>query len=207
VRTPYNGIAQMLVDRRHIGSVKPPIEEQFRELAQSWRGDVIRGAYEKDWYLRLTRNIWRYSPKMICWLARECFDEMYKFYGEQVMPSQSEAGSKEKSEQREWGFINVQLSDDEREAAQLDYQESDTLWDTLVVCLKDGYKVTLSFDKDTDSYCAALSGTNCGKPNERLTLTAWGDNETDALRYVLYKHVTKLEFQWTKNGGRQKRLG
>lgn len=144
---------------------------------------------------------------MRCWLARECFDEMSKHYGGEKVAKSSEVVSKEKSEQREWGFVNVQLSDEEREAALLDYAESDTLWDTLVVSLKDGYKVTLSYDGETDSYCAALSGTNCGKPNERLTLTAWGDNETDALRYLLYKHVTKLDFQWVKNGGKQKRLG
>jgi len=113
----------------------------------------------------------------------------------------------ESKEIRDWGFVNVQLSDEEREAAKLDYAEEGALWDTLVVALRDGYKVTLSYDGETDSYCASLSGTNCGKPNEKLSLTAWGENETDALVYVLYKHVTKLQCVWQQSGAKPRRLG
>lgn len=120
---------------------------------------------------------------------------------------QQEKPKADKGEIPEWGFVNVQLSDDERTAAMLDYQEPDALWDTLVMALKDGYKVTLSFDGETESYCAALSGTNCGKPNERLSLTAWGEDETDALKYLMYKHVTKLEFVWNKPGIKPRRIG
>lgn len=106
-----------------------------------------------------------------------------------------------------WGFVNVTLSDDQREAAALDYQDPDFMWDTLVTVLRDGYKVTLSYDAETDSFCAALSGTNCGKPNERLSITAWGATEIAGLQYVLYKHVTVLEFVWQRPGQKPKRLG
>jgi hypothetical protein len=107
----------------------------------------------------------------------------------------------------DWTFVNVQLTEEECQAARLDYQEEGTLWDTLITVLKDGYKVTLSYEADSDSYCAALSGTNCGKPNEKQTLTAWGENETVALMYLFYKHVTKLEFVWAKPGAKTRRLG
>jgi len=110
-------------------------------------------------------------------------------------------------EVREWGFVNVQLSDEEREAALLDYADPNALWENLVLALRDGYKVTISYDTDTESFCAALSGTHCGKPNEKLTLTAWGASETDALVYVLYKHIVKLEFKWQQPGVKQHRLG
>lgn len=106
-----------------------------------------------------------------------------------------------------WRFINITLSDDQREAAKGDYADTDSLWDTVVAVLKDGYKLTLSYDAETDSYCAALSGTNCGKPNERLSLTAWGESEVEALQYVFYKHVTVLEFVWERPGVKAKRLG
>jgi len=118
-------------------------------------------------------------------------------------------GSKdEKDTQKpEWRFVNLQLSDEEREAAKMFYSEPDTLWDTVVMALKDGYKVTLSYDGETDSYCAALSGAHCGKPNQNLTLTAWGDDEMTALAYVIYKHAVKLEFVWEKGGAKPRRLG
>lgn len=106
-----------------------------------------------------------------------------------------------------WGFVNVTLSDEQREAAHLDYKDGDTMWDTIVTVLRDGYKVTLSYDAETESFCAALSGTHCGKPNERLSLTAWGESELTALQYVLYKHVTVLEFVWQRPGTKAKRLG
>lgn len=186
---------------------KPPIEDQFRELAEMYRAEVRRCNYSYSWFKGIFPKWGRQSPKMCCWLARECFDEMYLHYQEGTTVKQDQRKQGTEGKQNEWGFVNVQLTDDERTAALLDYADPDTLWDTLVVSLKDGYKVTLSCDAETNSYCAALSGTNCGKPNEKLTLTAWGDSETDALKYLLYKHVTRLEFTWQKNGAKERRLG
>jgi hypothetical protein len=200
-------IAQMLADRPRTGIVKPTEAEQFREMAEMYRMTVRTYSYRYLWFSDLFRNYGRMSPKCCCWLARECFDEMYKHYQEIGMPKVSSKTPDDKKDFRDWGFVNVQLSDDQREAALLDYADPDALWETLVIALRDGYKVTLSYDGETESYCAALSGTNCGKPNERLTLTAWGSDETDALKYVFYKHVTVLGLVWQKPGAKQQRLG
>lgn len=207
MRTHLRNIAQMPVDKRPIGSEKPTLDEQFRELAVIYRREVVEYGYSYRWLIELVRNWPKHSPKCRCWLARECFDEMSLYYGSDTMAQRISGDKQSKSDLPEWGFVNVQLSDDERTAAMLDFTDPDTMWDTLVVSLKDGYKVTLSYDGETDSYCAALSGTNCGKPNERLTLTAWGEDEITALKYLLYKHVTKLEFIWKKNGAKERRLG
>lgn len=208
-QTIRHDFVRVSVGRGHIVSVsgKPSVEDQFTELAEDYRKDARKAKFSYHFFRHIFTASYVGSVKMRCWLAREVLDEMRLYYGAEIMARNSNTGSKDNTEVRDWGFVNVQLSDEERTAALLDYAESDTLWDTLVVALKDGYKVTLSYDGETDSYCAALSGTNCGKPNEKLTLTAWGENETDALRYVFYKHVTKLEFVWSKPGVKQRRIG
>lgn len=195
------------IDRPHTDNGKLTLDEQFRELADMYRARVRRYNYTSQWFEEIFPRWGRMSPKMCCWLARESFDEMSRHFGGDNMAQKAENAGKDGKKDFDWGFVNVQLSDEEREAARLDFADTDALWETLILALKDGYKVTLSFDAETESYCAALSGTNCGKPNERLTLTAWGANETDALCYLLYKHVTKLGFVWQKAGAKQARLG
>lgn len=186
---------------------KPSIEEQFQELLNYELGLLMQSNFNSDWMKRRLENVGKNSPKMQCWLYREAFAAILrKYHGSEAMAKQ-DTKQVEGKVLPEWRFVNIQLSDDEREAAKLNYADTDSLWDTLVITLKDGYKVTLSYEAETDSYCAALSGLHCGKPNERLTLTAWGDNEVDALAYVFYKHVTKLEFVWEQPGMKAKRLG
>lgn len=207
MRTRYDDTVATGVGSAHTGDVKPSLEEQFRELALYFRERAREEGFSYLYFQGIFKNSWNGSMKMRCWLAREVFDEMSRFYGRAEMPGKERNGKQDGGKLDDWGFVNVQLSDEEREAAMLDYADSDTLWDAVVVCLSDGYKVTLSVDPESGSFCAALSGTNCGKPNERLTLPAWGDNETDALKYLMYKHVTKLAFVWKKAGERPKRLG
>lgn len=122
------------------------------------------------------------------------------------MPNKPKNGG-EPAEPQAWGFVNVQLSEDEREAAQVAYRDTGDLWEHLILIVKDGYKLTISYDAETDSFCAALSGVNCGKPNERFTLTAWGADETASLQYLAYKHISKLDYVWNKPGAKQPRLG
>lgn len=197
----------MLVDKRLIVRGERDAQAEFRELAEMYRERVRTHNYSYLWFRGIFPRWGRQSPKMCCWVARECFDEMYRHFQEDDVASGRGNKPEAKDNEPAWGFVNVQLSDEERTAAVLDYADNDTLWDTLVVSIKDGYKVTLSYDGETNSYCAALSGTNCGKPNERLTLTAWGSDEIMALQYLIYKHVTKLEFVWQKPGAKQARLG
>lgn len=200
-------IVRISVDKRRIDIVYDVTEQDWLEVAEYFRGKVRDFNYGYLWMEVILANVWRYSPKMRCWLIRECFSEMALHYwrGTEMKGKDSAIGKDETLPA--WGFVNVPLSDEQREAAHLDYKDGDSMWDTIITVLRDGYKVTLSYDAETDAYCAALSGLHCGKPNERLSLTAWGESELTALQYVLYKHVTVLEFVWQKPGMKAKRLG
>jgi len=186
---------------------KLTVSEQFEELEIAYREEFRLSSWSYLCFRDLLRNYSRWSPKMRCWLFRSIFDELYQCTGGLVVARNLE-GDKPKAPQTEsWGFVNIQLSDDERDAATVKYQDAALMWETLITVVKDGYKLTLSYDGETDAFCAAFSGTNCGKPNERFTLTAWGSHETEALEYLVYKHVDKLEFVWNKPGVKQARIG
>jgi len=201
------GIVPTSVGKRHIVIVKPPVSAQFEEYLQYELERLRKYNYSHQWLQKLLENVGKNSPKTQCWLFREaCAATMRHYQGDEIVARENGKETKDQPKV-EWRFVNIQLTDDEREAARMLYSEQVDLWDTVVVCLKDGYKVTLSFDAETDSYCAALSGTRCGKPNQNLTLTAWGDDEMSALAYVIYKHAVKLEFVWEREGMKAKRLG
>lgn len=186
---------------------KPSFEEQMRELEDDWREEARENPQSSYVYRKIEVNLYRYSPKMRCWLYRIIFDEMFKLQEGLSMPRDQKSARADGEDTAAWGFVNVTLDEDERDAATVQFQDVNLLWEMLVTAMQDGYKVTLSYDPETASFCAALSGVRCGKPNERFTLTAWSKSETEALQYLVYKHCVKLEYIWNKPGVRPARIG
>jgi len=71
----------------------------------------------------------------------------------------------------------------------------------------EGYKLSLSFDSESSSYCAALTGKDCVPENQRKTITAWYDTASEALRLVLYKHHVVAAGLWARAQVAGKRRG
>lgn len=200
-------LVRLSVVKKGGAGVPRDIQAEFAELEVVWREQVLRDFPSGLWFWELRKNLFRYSPKMKCWLLRCCFDELADLLWRDAKMPRGNGQEERKEKLGEWGFVNVTLSEDEQVAAKQDFGDPDTLWERLVMALTDGYKLTLSYDAESESYCAAYSGTNCGKPNEKLVLTAWGATETDALIYLAYKHEVKLLFVWNKPGNKARRLG
>jgi len=173
---------------------------ELREECATWEGARY------NFFLCTSGRAFWLTPKMLCWGFREACSGMYALMeGERMAKSNSESVKNE--EKALWVFIDLKLSEDEMEAGLLTWKDDAELWDITVQTMLEGYKVSLSHEAESDSYCAALTGKDCVPENQNKTITAWYDTAIDALRLVLYKHHVASGGVWGTSSTRGKRRG
>lgn len=95
------------------------------------------------------------------------------------------------------GFVNHTLSEaDKRSYAQW-IQTEDTLDNTLPTLLGDGYRLSLSMDKRSSAFMAAISTKDASHVNANLVLTARaGTHPWEAASRAMYLHYYILDEVW-----------
>lgn len=98
----------------------------------------------------------------------------------------------------DWGgYVNIRLSDDEKEAARLWIREnqvevmqhlSDDLWD--------GFKFSLTADQPNQSFIATYTGSGWSGSKLRCALSARGATWFEALALLIWKHHVYAEKDW-----------
>lgn len=95
------------------------------------------------------------------------------------------------------GFAKVELSDSDKEA----FGEWELIDEDVFVLMADllntGYKLTLSYSDQNNSYNAALTCKDIASPNKGYTLSGYATSWYQALRVVLYKHVVVTGGNWS----------
>lgn len=146
------------------------------------------------------------SPKMRCLMFRVACRQMYEHLRGSGLARKTE-GDQRDGKPVQWAFVDVKLSDDQMEAALLMWGDPDELWDVAIQSMIEGYKLSLSRDEESDSYCAALTGKDCIPENRNKTITAWYDTAGDAMRLLLYKHYVAAASGWGTSESKGKRRG
>lgn len=154
----------------------------------------------------LSDNSFWVSPKMRCLMFRIACRQMYEHLRGDRMARKTVV-EQPSPKAATWSFIDIKLSDDELEAGLLLWSDADELWDLVVQVMVEGYKVSLTRDEESDSFCASLTGKDCTPDNRSKTITAWFDTASDALRLVLYKHYVVAASGWGAAQTSTKRRG
>lgn len=94
------------------------------------------------------------------------------------------------------GFINVNLTSEQKEAYKTwDVQDND-VWDGLATYISAGYKVSLSFNKQNDKYnCTGTGQTACGS-NSGWAVSSFANTPYEAVRVWLFKVSAVLPDVW-----------
>lgn len=161
----------------------------------------------RKWFFLCTRADLYNSAKMLAFMYRTLFRSMGDRYEkEHDMANKGKQDNNPLSE-TPWTFVNIQLTDEEIEAALEQLQDAEIVWEMLNECLEGGYKLSLTVEKESGSFCASLTGKFCPPANRDKTISGWHETALDSLRVLLYKHNVKLGGVWSVPAGAQARRG
>lgn len=97
-----------------------------------------------------------------------------------------------------WTFVRCELTPEERDHFTGWLHESqDDMVELLTNALLTGYKLSVVFDSDNDTWIATLSGTKYTAYNDKSSISSRHGSFDDAIMLMLYKHLVLGEGgQW-----------
>lgn len=103
-----------------------------------------------------------------------------------------------KSGEVEWGgFVNVRLSEGEKESFTVWLQEEGAyFWNLLTDTVAQGLKFGASWDADNDCFITTFTGCGVLGDESRFCLTARAGSFEEAAALLVYKHVVVAAGDW-----------
>lgn len=145
-------------------------------------------------------TVWHTRPKGITKAAQAqavqyWVDVLQKAYTEGI----DDMPAKKAPTKAVWkGFADVPLDAESKKLFRsLEYTDSETL-DKLSDFVAEGYKVSISFRPEQNSFMAAATGVRQGSPNEGYTMTSFAANIDTAIQVMLFKHYELCGGDWTE---------
>jgi hypothetical protein len=100
-----------------------------------------------------------------------------------------------------WTFVRCDLAPEEREHFVGWLQETqDDIIEVLNAVLLHGYKLSVVFDDDNDTWIATLSGTKYTAHNDKSSMSSRHTSFEDAVMLMLYKHTVVAQGGTWRNG-------
>ena len=92
--------------------------------------------------------------------------------------------------QQQWAFANVRLTKEQRLAFAVWVEElvNDVI-EVLTIVLLEGYKFSLKWDKENESWIATLTGDETNKSNAYTSMSGRHSEPELAILVLLYKHL------------------
>lgn len=95
------------------------------------------------------------------------------------------------------GFVDVKLSDEQREQyASWDVQDVE-VWEGLAIFGEAGNKFSLTYNRQNDTWNAAYTCNMEGSPNAGYTVTGFAPTPYEATRVLLFKMQCVLPDDWS----------
>lgn len=97
---------------------------------------------------------------------------------------------KKYNQNKAWEFRTTKLTPEERTHFEGWLENTvDDVVEVLTTVLYEGYKLTVRFDEEHDTWLATLSGTEYTSYNDRCSVTSRHDNFERAVALTCYKHL------------------
>jgi len=93
-------------------------------------------------------------------------------------------------------FVNCQMTDEQKAFVKANLPSVVEVLTQVEELLADNYKITLSFDANTDCFSAFLIGKPEQAYNSGLMLSAYAPVFIGAIAMLMYKHFTVLGEDW-----------
>lgn len=99
----------------------------------------------------------------------------------------------------EWkGFINVNLTGEQKESFKAWDIQDDDVWDGVAQYAAAGYKIQLSFNKQNDKFNCTGTGQPETNSNSGYAVSAFANTPYEAVRVWLFKVSVVLPDDWTE---------
>lgn len=98
------------------------------------------------------------------------------------------------------GFVNVDLTDADREVLRTDQTPFEDYWEGILDRMCAGYKLSVSRDHKNDTWIASLTCNHPADANRGYTLTGRGGSWTNAVIALAYKDRVLLRGVWNDPG-------
>lgn len=96
------------------------------------------------------------------------------------------------------GFVNVNLTAEQKEAYRAWDIVDDDVWDGIAQYAVADHKFSLSYNKQNESYNATATATADHPYNAGWAVSAYGSDPYNALRVLLYKLSAVLPDNWAE---------
>jgi len=149
-----------------------------------------------SWKGTIGRNIEAFSYNR--GLVQASVNRSFEYYHRLCNDLRGELGVAKKAfENSTWkGFINVNLTAEQKEAyATWDIADAD-VWDGLATYGEQGYKFSLTYNKSNSSWVAAYTGQDGSGKNEGYAVTGFAKDPYNAARVLLFKVSSLLPDVW-----------
>lgn len=94
------------------------------------------------------------------------------------------------------GFINRVLTSDEKDSFKVWSCDDHDLWLVLQTDIQQGYKVSVSYNEQNDTFNATYMCNDEKSPNYGWCLTAFAPEWYTAIRSLVFKHNEILQCEW-----------
>lgn len=98
------------------------------------------------------------------------------------------------------GFVNLQMSGDQRAAFQDWQDENDDPFVLMTIVLTSGYKLGQTYNPSNQSFIATLTCTDMELPNGGYVMSAFHSSLEDAIAVLMYKHFNICNEIWPIEG-------
>jgi hypothetical protein len=110
------------------------------------------------------------------------------------------ASKPKKQEEFVWkGFVNVNITADQKEAYKAWDVQDDDVWDGMAQYITAGYKVSLSYNKQNDKFNCTGTGQPESGVNSGYAVSAFANTPYEAVRVWLFKVATILPDDWSQH--------
>jgi len=175
----------MLRDEIHVRAFRLGLLSLRRDFLRELRGDYVVKSQK--------------CSILTSWLGE--MDNLLAEAGELLnMPTKN--GNKVISDWK--GFKDFRLTAEQLEGFAAFDTDDDDLMDLLQTTLVEGYKLTLTYNGQSDTYNAAMTCNAEKHVNQGYTMSAFAPSAYSALKLLLYKHAVLLEGDWNKIPAPQK---
>lgn len=107
--------------------------------------------------------------------------------------------AREKASADGWkGFVNYELTDDQKPEVKALALQFETVWDEILDLVASDYKLTVSYDGSRSVWNVSITCRSTKDRNGGLTLTGRGGNFASAAASVVYKHIYGLNRDWSQ---------
>lgn len=101
------------------------------------------------------------------------------------------------------GFVNYRLSEEDKENFMAWEYDDHDLFLLIAGDNQQGYKLTMSFNSENDTFVATYMCNDPESPNAGYCLSAYGNDWYLALKTLTFKHNVVLEGQWNVDKAKQ----